>query len=175
MKKRILDEWRRAAVRAQWSGAAASLASAAVLAWRGARETGAPAAPINAVSHWLHGDKAARRNAATLRYTATGYLTHHAASVFWATVFERWIARRAWRGASPSLPAAGTAALAALIDYTITPHRFRPGYEKRLALRSLVLVYAAFGLGLALARPRAPHLPTRPGGAVPRSSLRLTA
>jgi hypothetical protein len=168
----LLSDWSRAAARAQASGAVASLASAAVLAWRGARETGAPAAPINAVSHWVHGEHAARRNAPTLRYTATGYLTHHAASVFWATFYERWIARPAWRAAPRALPAAGTAAMAALIDYTITPHRFRPGYEKRLNLPSLVLVYAAFGLGLALARPRASHLPPRRRGVVPLPSPR---
>jgi hypothetical protein len=42
------------------------------------------------------------------------------------------------------------ATLAAAVDYTITPKRLTPGFEKRLPIPSLAVVYAAFGVGLAL-------------------------
>jgi hypothetical protein len=48
--------------------------------------------------------------------------------------------------------AAAVSALACFVDYQLTPERFRPGYEKRLSRQSLTMVYAAFGLGLALPR-----------------------
>lgn len=147
--------WGRAAQRALWSGSLASLASTAVLAWRGRHDAGSAAAPVNAVSHWFYGERATRRDGASLAMTLPGLLTHHGASILWAIVYERWIARPAWRDAPRALPAAGTALLAATVDYSITPPRFTPGFEKRLSLRSLALVYAAVALGLAVARPRA--------------------
>jgi hypothetical protein len=47
--------------------------------------------------------------------------------------------------------AALVAGLACLVDYTITPPRFTPGFEKRLSKPALAAVYAAFGAGLAAA------------------------
>jgi hypothetical protein len=46
---------------------------------------------------------------------------------------------------------AAVATLAATVDYTITPKRLTPGFEARLPVPSLVAVYAAFAIGLALA------------------------
>ncbi len=93
------------------------------------------------------------RTALSLKYTLSGYLTHHAASVFWATLFERLFERRTWpRPAAPLVPAAAVAAIAAVVDYTITPKRLTPGYEKRLSIPALVVVYTAFAAGLALGR-----------------------
>lgn len=43
----------------------------------------------------------------------------------------------------------GTTALACFTDYQLTPPRLRPGFEQRLSRRSLLLVYGAFGIGLA--------------------------
>jgi hypothetical protein len=59
-----------------------------------------------------------------------------------------------------------SASLACLVDYTCTPPRFRPGFEKRLSLPSLALAYIAFAAGLAGA---ALIRPARPSGARPQA------
>jgi hypothetical protein len=148
----LVTPWPRAFARALLSGSAAALVSSLALALTGRRETGSALAPINAVSHWLWGRRSARQDDASVTYTLTGYLTHHAASIFWAVFFERLFGRRAGRTPAQALASgAAIAALAATVDYTITPKRFTPGYEARLSRPSLVAVYAAFALGLALA------------------------
>lgn len=148
-------EWRQLLGRATISGTSAAVLSSAVLAALGRRLTGSAAAPLNAVSHWYYGERAAHSNAANAKYTVTGYLTHHAASIFWAIVFERIVtALRLRRERMPLGTAVATAGLAALVDYTITPRRLTPGFEKRLPASALVMVYGAFALGLALAGTR---------------------
>ena len=145
------NSWRRAFSRSILSGSVASALSAIALLILGRREAGSAVAPVNAVSHWYFGDKAARRDRPSLKYTLSGYLTHHAASVFWATIFERLFERRTWPTRKPPLsPAAAIALTAAVVDYTITPKRLTPGFEKRLPATSLVWVYGAFAIGLAL-------------------------
>lgn len=136
--------------RALVSGATASAASTAVLAVAGRVENGRAAAPTNATSHWLWGEHATHVDRPTLRHTLVGYAIHHAASVFWALFYER----RRRRGESAGrvvTDAAVVAGLACLVDYTVTPPRFTPGFEKRLSKPALVAVYAAFGAGLAAA------------------------
>lgn len=146
-----LTPWPQTLMRALLSGTAAAFVSSLTLALTGRRETGSALAPINAVSHWYWGRRATRQDDASVRYTLTGYLTHHAASILWATVFERVFGRRMRRGPAQALASGvAIAALAAAVDYTVTPKRFTPGYEARLSLPSLVAVYAAFGMGLAL-------------------------
>lgn len=46
------------------------------------------------------------------------------------------------------LSSAVVAGPARLIDYAITPRRFRPGFERHLGRASMAAVYTAFGLGL---------------------------
>lgn len=143
--------WSRTLQRAAISGTVASVLSTLTLAALGRREAGAALAPINAVSHWYWGRKATRQDAASLQYTVPGYLTHHGASIFWALIFERLFGRRARRDPATALATGATVAtLAAAVDYTVTPKRLTPGYEHRLSVPSLVAVYAAFGVGLAL-------------------------
>lgn len=143
--------WSRTLERAAISGTVASVLSTVALTALGKRESGSAFGPINAVSHWYWGERAAHKDGATVKYTLPGYLTHHGASVFWALVFERLFGRRARRDAGTALATGATVAtLAAVVDYTITPKRLTPGYEKRLSVPSLVVVYAAFGVGLAL-------------------------
>ena len=143
--------WSRTLERAAISGTVAAVLSTLTLAILGRRESGSAVAPINAVSHWYWGRRAARQDGATLKYTLPGYLTHHAASIFWAVLFERLFARPAQRDPATALARGVTvAAIAAAVDYTITPRRLTPGYEARLSVPSLVAVYAAFGVGLAL-------------------------
>lgn len=61
-------------------------------------------------------------------------------------MFERLLARRTMKR---ELPLA-TALARRVVDYTITPRRLTPGFGKRLPASALVVVYAAFALGLAL-------------------------
>ena len=133
------------------SGSLASLLSAAALALCGWRETGSAFAAVNAVSHWLWGDQAARRDDASLRHTLVGYVIHHCSAMFWGVLFERYAARilDRRRVASTVAAAAGATAVACFTDYQLTPHRLQPGYEMRLSRPSLLLVYGAFGIGLA--------------------------
>lgn len=134
------------------SGLAASVLSTVVLAARGRREAGSAFAPTNATSQWAWGDAAARQDRPSVKYTALGWAIHSAAAVLWATVYEHVVADRDGRRGPGRAVGAGVAvaALAALVDYTITPPRLRPGYEKRLSAGSLVAVYGAFAVGLAL-------------------------
>ncbi|MFB9241407.1 hypothetical protein IV454_07585 [Massilia antarctica] len=146
-----MDTWKSATQRGLVSGATASLLSTAALAALGELTDGSSFGPTNAISHWLWGDKATRRDGASLRYTLTGYLIHHASATFWAVLFERLMGRQQGRkDALATLQAAAAAsAVACFVDYQITPERLKPGFETRLSRPSLALVYAAFGLGLA--------------------------
>jgi hypothetical protein len=144
--------WPQAAQDALGSGTTAAVISTLALAMRGKAETGSPVAPINAISHWIWGDRSARRDAPSARYTLVGYLTHHAASIFWALFYERWFGKAKDRGDVATALAGGAAisALACFVDYELTPRRLRPGYEKRLSKPSLAVVYVTFGIGLAV-------------------------
>lgn len=134
------------------SGSVASVLSTAVLGTRGKREEGTPYAPTNAISHWFWGDRAARQDGPSGRYTVLGYAIHHASATLWAVLYEKWFGDKAERGeaAAAALGGAAVAALACFVDYRLTPQRLQPGFEKRLSTPSLFLVYAAFGAALAL-------------------------
>lgn len=130
----------------------ASVLSGAVLVWRSRVDTGHAPAAINAVSHWLWGDEALRCNEVTARETAIGAVVHAGSSMLWAGLFE-WLQSRRM----PTRPvvsvsnAAAVTAIAATVDLKLVPHRLTPGFQERLSDRSLVLTYAAFAAGLAIA------------------------
>jgi hypothetical protein len=144
--------WRESARDALVPGTTAAVTSTAALMASGEAWTGSPFAPTNAVSHWLWGDEAARRNRLSWRYTGTGYATHHLAAVLWATLYEKLFGRRHGRDAAlASLAEAATiAAVAYVVDYHFTPRRLMPGYERRVPRRSLLAMYVALGAGFAL-------------------------
>jgi hypothetical protein len=159
------------------AGSLGSAASTLALVAAGRREARSGFAPVNAVSHWYWGDRAFHRPKANLRHTAMGYLTHHGASVFWATAYAA-----ATRGSETarSLPgialgAAATSAIACFVDYRLTPKRLTPGFEHEISRPSMAGVYAAMAVGLAagawLSRGPAPGRklrapsPPRNGGA----------
>jgi hypothetical protein len=146
-----MQSWKTSMQRGMVSGTTSSLLSTLVLAATGKGETNSMFAPTNAISHWLWGDKAARRDALSWRYTLIGYAIHHASATFWAVLFERVMGNRLNRKqAALTLQAASAAsAVACFTDYQLTPHRLHPGYEMRLSTPALALVYGAFGLGLA--------------------------
>ena len=134
------------------SGAAASVLSTVALAICGKSETGSAFAPTNAVSHWIWGDQAAQHTEPSSRYTLLGYGIHHASATFWAILLEKCFGARLNRNTPMNTlkVAAITSAVACFVDYKMTPHRLQPGYEMHLSKKSLFVVYAAFGLGLAL-------------------------
>ena len=146
-----MTTWKQAIREGLVSGSLASLASAAYLVLAGDRKD-RPAAPVNAVSHWFFGDPALRQDGASLKYTATGYLTHHLSSIFWAVLHAKaWGAREEAKKPLPALAGAAAAAgIASFVDYQLTPKRLTPGFEHRLGRPELVNVYACFALGLAL-------------------------
>jgi hypothetical protein len=145
---------KRTMVSSTLSGLAVSLTAALA----GKRENASYAAPLNATSHILWGDQAADQDGVSMKYTGTGFLLNHAASVMWAAVYEKWVepAVARWFAQRPELaplaPAVSAAAVSAgayVTDYYLVPKRFTPGYEKRLSGQSMLLIYTALALGLA--------------------------
>lgn len=134
------------------AGTAGGLLSSLVLAMVGQRQNASRAAPVNAASHWLWGDRALVEDRATLRHTGVGLATQHAAAIFWATLYSALHGHRAEAKRLPDAIAGGiaTSALAYVVDYTITPRRFTPGYEHRLDGRGMLVVYGALAAGFAL-------------------------
>lgn len=146
-----LSPWKTALSQGALAGSLAALASTAVLAIAGRREVGSAAAPVNAVSHWYWGDEAFQREELDLGHTALGYLTHHGAAIFWASLYAALCRDQPRARTVPGVigGAAATSAVACFVDYQLTPHRFTPGFEHRLSTPAMVAVYAAFAAGLA--------------------------
>ena len=133
------------------SGTIASLTSTVALAAMARQEGKGALRPTNATSHWLNGEGAASVTRADLDHTAVGYATHHAATVFWALLFEAWAAGRPRATPSRLLgQAVVVSGIAAAVDYGATPKRFTPGWEFVLSKRSMAVAYAAMAAGLAL-------------------------
>jgi hypothetical protein len=144
--------WQQALREGALTGSLASLLSTAMLAALGARQAGGIAAPLNAVSHWVWGDESLRSDRPSWRHTLVGYLTQHAASVMWAVLYARVYGHRREAKQLPNALAGGiaTSAVAYVVDYTVTPQRLTPGYERRLDGKGMFAVYAALALGFAL-------------------------
>lgn len=140
------------------SGTVSGLAVALAASLAGKREASSYSAPLNATSHILWGDEAARHSTPSLKYTASGFVLNHAAALMWAAVYEKWVepAVERWFAQRPALaplaPAVSAAAVSAgayVTDYYLVPKRFTPGYEKRLSGKSMMAIYSALALGLA--------------------------
>ncbi len=145
--KTLVSIIRRACI----SGSLASITSTAALAVAGSRDCRSTFAPVNAISHWVWNDKAVRQNKPSLRYTATGYVIHHLAAIFWALFFEAAAPHgRKRRGPEVIADATAVTALAATVDLKCTPERLTPGFERRVGAPALTGAYVAFGIGLAL-------------------------
>jgi hypothetical protein len=145
------DRWMTAGKRALVSGTLASVFSTGMLGWLGQRFLGKPFAPTNATSHWLWGDQESFNSLEpSWRHTAVGYATHHASALMWALFYERLLVAQRERSAGTIIGnAALMTAVAAFVDYRLTPKRLTPGFEAHLDRASLVGVFAAIGLGLA--------------------------
>jgi hypothetical protein len=134
------------------SGTVAGVTTALAATLAGKRETASYAAPLNATSHIVWGEKAAWQDKPSIKYTVMGFLLNHAATVFWASIYEKWFGPRAEDPhSSPLRPLIGAAVVTAgayVTDYYLVPKRFTPGYEKRLSNTSLTGIYAMLALGL---------------------------
>lgn len=159
-----IRDWTAPATRALLTGTVAGLAAAAALALLAKAEGKGVLQPINATSHWLHGDEAARCDQLDARHTLIGFVTHYASAVFWALPFEFWRARRRSSAVGTLLSGACmTSAVAAAVDYGITPKRLTPGWELVLGKRSLLVTYGVLALGLASGTKLAQALAERHG------------
>lgn len=145
--------WQKVLCEGFATGSVASALSTATLVCFGKHGHGSAYGPTNAISHWLWGDGAFRKNRPSLRHTAVGYGIHHLSSVFWATLYSAVYGHRdeAKRPERAIVGGATVAAIACFVDYRLTPERLMPGFEHRLSRPELGGVYAAFGVGLALA------------------------
>lgn len=144
-------DWKRTLREGVVSGLLAGLLSTAVLMATGRRENRSAVAPVNAESHWLWGDESLREDSPTLRHTLTGIVTHHLATVFWATLHALVRGeRRTVDVPQALLGGIATGAAAAVIDYTLVPRRLSPGFEHRLSTGAMVGVFAAIAGGIAL-------------------------
>jgi hypothetical protein len=149
------------------SGVIASVASTAALAVLAQREGKTASQPLNATSHWLHGEKAASFKGLDVSRTAVGFATHTAATIFWAVFFEGWIALRRRKRDLPLMKdALLMAAVAAAVDYSATPKRFTPGWEFVLSKKSMAAAYTALAVGLAAGAILADAADRAPTGSV---------
>ena len=132
------------------SGTLAAAAVTLVASIASRRATGAYASALNAASHFLWGDRAARRHSYSWKYTGIGFAANYGASVFWALFYEL-LGRGKRRSAKHALrDGALVSALAYVVDYHLVPRRLTPGFELRLPGRALGGIYAALAVGLAL-------------------------
>lgn len=139
----------RLSISALVTGTVASIVSTGALAALARSEGKSGVQPTNSTSHWLHGDGAARETI-DIAHTSVGYATHHASAVFWALPFEVWLAKNPVFSSGEVLAkAAATSAVAALVDYGVTPRRFTPGWELTLSKPSMFGAFAGLAVGLA--------------------------
>ena len=148
--------WTQALQDGCFSGAVASILSAAALATCGRLEGGTAAGPMNGPSQWIWGRFAKHRRSASVRHTVVGYLIHHVMASGWAVLHEKTFGTTgSQRSAGRELRnGAATAALACFVDYRLTPKRLEPGFEAQLSKTSLLAVYSAFAVGLAVSACR---------------------
>ena len=134
--------------RALVSGTLAAAAVSLVASLAGRREAGSYAAPLNATSHFLWGERAARKNTLSWKYTGVGFAANYGASIFWALFYEALKGR----SRSPARALASGAAVSAaayVTDYHVVPKRLTPGFERRLPVAALAAIYVALALGLS--------------------------
>lgn len=134
--------------RALVSGSIAAGAVTLGLALFGRRFAGSGAAPLNATSHALWGDRAGRKDDASLKYTATGFFTNYGAAFLWALGYEALAGRQPSR-ARALVSGTAVSAAAYVVDYHVVPKRLTPGWEMRLPGEALAGLYGALALGLA--------------------------
>jgi hypothetical protein len=135
------------ALSAALTGTVATLAVTAALAALARREGKSVLQPVNATSHWLDGPRTGNLRHADLRHTGTGFLTNHAAGIFWALPLTLMMDRDEPVG-NIAAKAALVSGLAAVVDYGLVPQRLTPGWEHALGTRGVAVGFAALAAGL---------------------------
>ncbi len=146
------------------SGSVASLATTVVLAALARRRGSDAVQPLNSTSHWYLGEAAGRSRRIDLRHTLLGYATHHAASLFWAAVFE--VARQVRPRRAPLTDAVAVSALAAFVDYVLVPggsRRDGKRWSRRAPSRSPTWPWRQASPSVARCVNAAPRDRRRPG------------
>ena len=132
------------------TGSVASVVSTAALAALAKAEGKHIAQPVNSTSHWLHGENAADVGGVDAAHTGVGLATHHASALFWTLPFEAWLTAHPPRSSIELVrDATVMSAIAATVDYGITPKRLTPGWELTLSKKSMVGAFASLAVGLA--------------------------
>jgi hypothetical protein len=146
------DRWEESITHGLQGAAYATLGTTAVAALAGEAENRAPLGPINAVSHILFGDEAARHDELSAKHTLSGALLNTAAVGSWAVVGELLFGGDRRPTTLPAALAVGAvvAGLAYVTDYHVVPDRLTPGFEKRVSNKSLLAIYGALAVGLGL-------------------------
>jgi hypothetical protein len=134
------------------TGTVAAVGTTLAIAACGRVENRNAKAPINAISHIAWGDQAARRNAASWKYTGTGLGLNALAVGSWAVLYEMMFGAKTNRGNATASLAGGAAvsALAYVVDYYVVPKRLTPGFELRLSNKSLFSIYATLAASLGV-------------------------
>src|SRR5436305_14939775 len=87
-----MKSWVGVAASTLISGTVASLAVTAALALRAKKEQKSGLQPIEAASHWLHGEEAGSYRSNDVSHTAVVNAAHHVSALFWAAIFQTWLA-----------------------------------------------------------------------------------
>lgn len=154
-----MKTWKEAICDSAFSGTLANAATLAAAAFFGKAQTNNSVAPVNAVSHVIWGESARRANEFSVRHTLAGAAINHGACMFWAAIYEKWVAEE--RGLRDAFTGgAAVSALAYVTDYHLVPKRLTPGYELRLSGSALFGIYTALALSLGLSRALRRSLPS---------------
>jgi hypothetical protein len=130
----------------------AATTTLATVALCGQIEDGDPLSPVNAISHIVWGDEAYTQRDLSLKYTAIGALLNDISVGSWAFLHE-WLFGRAQDEGNIKKSLFGgvlISALAYIIDYHCIPKRLKPGFERHLQPKSLLIIYAVLALTLGL-------------------------
>jgi hypothetical protein len=130
------------------TGFALAAATNAAIMLASDKENGSPWAALNAVAHIIDGDGKEQPTVYSPRESWLGIGVNGTAMCAWGVIYEgALLVTKANSSVWTAL--VGTTA-AYLIDYKVVPPQFTPGIEKRLSRSSVLIAYAALGLGLAL-------------------------
>lgn len=126
--------------------------SLAAVALCGQVEDGDAISPVNAISHIVWGDEAYNERDLSWKYTGTGALLNDVSVGGWAYLHE-WLYGKAQDEGDYKRSLLGgvlIATLAYVIDYHAVPKRLKPGFERHLQPKSLLVIYAVLALTLGL-------------------------
>jgi len=133
------------------TGATAGIATTLAVAASGERDQGEAIAPINAISHIVWGDEAATHDEISFKYTATGLALNAAAVMSWAAMHEFFFGKVSRESLACAFAGGAViSSVAYVTDYHVVPPRLMPGFEKRVAPRSMLPIYASLAIGLGL-------------------------